>query len=147
MTTHTPLIDEILTAFFTPRVELATGIARRRIEQVERRLRECCEADGERILETDGLEIVAAERQFNPVRVITRTMQAPDLLFILTLFAQPPWLVDDRLACRAQLRLIGELTNFLVRQRLVDANDYACPILDIGGSVRRGLDALRQSTH
>lgn len=144
MTTTTPLIDEILTAFFAPRLELATGIARRRIEQVERRLRACCEAEGERVLVTDDLAIVAVEREFDPVAVITRTMHAPDLVFILTLFAEPPWLFDDRLACRAQLRLSGELATFLVNQRLVNYDDYVCPILDIGASVRNGLEALRQ---
>ena len=145
MTTHTPSINEILTTFFAARVELATGIARRRIEHVERRLRDCCEADGERVLETDDLAIVAVEREFDPVAVITRTMHAPDLLFILTLFVKPPWLFDDRLARRAQLKLSSELTRFLVAHRLVDYADYVCPILDIGASVRDGLFALRQT--
>ena len=90
-------------------------------------LRDCCEAEGERVLETDGIAVVAAEREFNPISVIVRTMHAADLVFILTLFVEPPWPFDDRLACRAQFRLSVELAGFQVDQGARRGEDVPRP--------------------
>jgi hypothetical protein len=50
---HTrPRIDDILTGFFADALEDQTGVARRRILAVEQRLRQCIEAEGDRMLTT-----------------------------------------------------------------------------------------------
>ena len=108
MNTTRPSIDDILTTFFSEVLELQTGVARKRIEAVERRLRACIEAEGDRMLTAADYDILTAERIFQPDAAIARTMHAENLLWVLTAFLLPPWRVSEPLALRTQLQLIDD---------------------------------------
>ncbi|TFB77918.1 hypothetical protein E3O06_00095 [Cryobacterium glaciale] len=124
-------IDPILRQFFDHELAGKAGLSRSRIEVVERRLRECLEAEAERILVTGDLEILAAERQFMQDGEVARTMHADDLVFILLLFVCDPWLRDDPVQRATQLRLAEYLTGHLLVARLVDREQVGCPLIDI----------------
>jgi hypothetical protein len=144
MTLLRPTIDEILNPFFHLTLLGTTGIRRRRIEAVEGQLRRCMETEGDRILESEDLLVVASERAFAPEGAIARTMHADDLVFVLTIFVSPPWLVSDGLLLRVQLTIAERLTARLLHHRLVHYGDLSCPLLDIGAGIataRRDLKA------
>ncbi|TFB88637.1 hypothetical protein E3O25_15975 [Cryobacterium sp. TMT1-3] len=124
-------IDPILRQFFDHELAGKAGLSRSRIEVVERRLRECLEAEAERILVTGDLEILAAERQFMQDGAVARTMHADDLVFMLSLFVCDPWLPDDPVQRATQLRLAEYLTGHLLEARLVDREQVVCPLIDI----------------
>ena len=67
MTNQLPSIDEIVKQFFSAQLTGKTGLTRHRIEVVEERLRACAEAEAERILVTQELLLLAAEREFDPI--------------------------------------------------------------------------------
>ena len=136
MKTQRPTIDTILRQFFDESVANKTGLARSRIELVEHRLRECLEAEAERILVSGDLDILAAERQFTPQGAVARTMHADDLIFVLVLFVRDPWLPDDLVQRATQLRLSEYLTAKLLTLRLVNREQQMCQLIDI----RVGID-------
>jgi hypothetical protein len=140
-------IDEILRRFFDRQLDQQRGMKRTRIVLVEQRLRECLEAEAERILVTADLQILAAERQFQPAGAVARTMHADDLVFILSLFVRDPWLPDDPVQRGTQLRLADALTGHLLLYRLVDFDGLSCPLLEIRGGIdleKAALTRLRR---
>ncbi|KFF59304.1 hypothetical protein JF66_12275 [Cryobacterium sp. MLB-32] len=132
-------IDEILTAFFTLQGAGQTPAARRRTLLVEARLRDCLEIEGERVLVTRDLMILAAEREFEPVGAVARTMHADDLIFVLPSFLEAPWLHGTALMKRAQLTLVEHLTAQLLNDGTVTYDEVTCPLHEI----RARLDAAR----
>ena len=131
MKTQRPTIDPILRQFFDESIADKTGLARSRIEHVEGRLRECLEAEAERILVSDDKEILAAERQFTPNGAAARTMHADDLIFILMMFVRDPWLPADPVQRATQLRMTEYLTGLLLTERLVDREQLSCQLMDL----------------
>ncbi len=146
MTLLRPTIDEILNPFFHLTLQGTTGIRRRRIEAVEQQLRRCIETEGDRILGTEDLLVVASERAFAAEGAIARTMHADDLVFVLTLFVSPPWLAADPLLLRVQLTVVERLTARLLHHRLVHYGDLSCPLLDIGAGIDHARRDLKAST-
>ena len=145
MTLLRPTIDEILNPFFHVMLRGTTGIRRRRIEAVEQQLRRCIETEGDRILETEDLLVVASERAFAAEGAIARTMHADDLVFVLSLFVSPSWRAADPLLLKVQLTVVERLTARLLHHRLVHYSDLSCPLLDIGVGIdhaRRDMKAI-----
>jgi hypothetical protein len=144
MTTRQITIADILTQFFAQSLEGKTGVARRRIDDAARQLRACIDSEADRILVTEDLELLAAERQFNPVDAVARVMGADDLIFLLSIFIEPQWQPTDRLQRAAQLRLTERLVRFILAHRLVHRHELACPILDVEVGISRGRAQLRK---
>jgi hypothetical protein len=128
---HRPTIDEILTQFFAGLREGTKGLTLTRIMLIEQRLRECVEAEAARILVDSDLQILAAERQFDPINAVARTMHADDLVFVLALFVREPWLPEERVQRTRQLQVTEKLTRFLQYYQLIDRFSIACPLIDI----------------
>jgi len=152
----TPTIDAILEGFFlervvcAPRVSARSGAAaarpspvmQRRLRSLEIRLRDYLEAEGERVLVTGDLEVLASERQFDPGGAFCRTMRADDLLFALPGFLErcvPADLTDTRL----QLATIDALTSWLLKSGLINPWGLECTLLDVDAALRRGRADLR----
>lgn len=155
--TSTPTIDVILEAFFLERVlpgvrsslkgdavaARPLPMTQRRLRSLEFRLRDYLEVEGEHILVTADLELLASERQFDPDGAFCRTMRADDLLFALPGFLKrcvPEDLADTRL----QLATIEALTSWLLRRRLVDQSGLECTLLDLEAALRHGRADLRR---
>ena len=162
MRVGTPTIDVILEMFFLERVVPAgwlvgggdsggprpSGTQRppmtqRRLRSLEGRLRDYLEIEGEHILVTADIELLASERQFDPTGAFCRTMHADDLLFALPGFLQrcvPADLTDTRL----QLATIDALTSWLLRRGLIDGAGLECTLLDVDAALRQGREDLRR---
>lgn len=139
-----PTIDEILAHFFVEQFEGKTGLGLRRIADVERRLRLCCESEAERVLIDSDRAILSIEREFNPGGAVARIMHADPLIFILSIFVTTEWLPADAVQAKVQLRIVERLTGFLLRHRLIDRYDYSCPLIDIEMRIRQGRDEARR---
>ena len=142
MTTKRTTINEILIPFFAARLDGKKGVTRRRIDAVEQQLRDCLEAEAERILVTSDLLLLAAEREFDPVGAVARTMHADDLVFILSIFVKPQWQPTDPIQRRTQLRLTELLTGYLLGRRLVDQDGLCCPLIEIQIGIDHGRAEL-----
>jgi hypothetical protein len=138
MYTTQPRIDSILAAFFANELE-RSGTARRRIEKVESRLRQCVEAEGDRMLSDHDFEVLRTERAFDRRTPIAHSMHAHDLLWVLAMFLVEPWRLSDPLALREQVRITDELTKHILRHRLVDLGLAEHPLTHI----REGLVMAR----
>lgn len=136
-------IDEILTSFFALQGAGQTPAARRRTLLVERALRDCLEAEGDRVLVTRDLVVLAAEREFDPVGAMARTMHADDLIYVLPTFLEPPWLQGTALMKRAQLTLVEHLTAQLLNNGTVKYDEVTCPLHEIRGRIDNARAALR----
>lgn len=139
-----PTIEELLNQFFTVQQSGKKGIGRQRIEEVERQLRACVEAEAERILVTSDLLLLASEREFDPTDAVARVMHADDLVFILSIFVEPGWQPSDPTQRQAQLRMTQLLTNYLLDYGFVDREELCCPLLDIRCGISRSRAELRQ---
>lgn len=128
---HRPTIDEILERFFSEQRTGKKGLTLTRIMTIEQRLRECVEAEAERVLVASDLQILAAEREFDQTNAVARTMHADDLVFLLTLFVKEPWLPEERVQRTRHLQVTGKLAHYLQYYRLVDRFSIACPLIDI----------------
>lgn len=142
MTESRPTITRILREFFDSQLAGTTGLRRSRIEAVELRLRECVEAEGDRILVSSDLAILAAERQLEPTGAVARLMHADDLVFVLSLYLGEPWLEHDPVDLRLQIRLVERLTARLLANGLVSGDELACPLYEIEGALGRARRAL-----
>jgi hypothetical protein len=138
-----PTIDHVLTAFFNDRKDGVTGLRRRRIDGVERRLRECLEREGHHVLCDDCRVLLELERQFGSAGAFARTMYADALLLLLRRFIDPPWLPPDPQDRRVQLRLADALAAYLDAHRLFDRRAYAIPFLELQCSILQAREALR----
>ncbi len=147
MSSATPTIDIVLDGFFAERLSGSarggpTGMRQRRLRSLELRLRDYLEAEGGGVLVTSDCELLAIERQFDPVGAFCRTMHSDDLVFALPGFLErcvPVDLTDSRL----QLSTIEALTSWLIRRRLIDQTGLECVLLDVGAALRRGRAGLR----
>jgi hypothetical protein len=144
MTTARRTIDEILQPFFAALAHGKKGLTLRRIQEVERHLRQCGESEAERVLIASDLAVLAAERQFDPDGAVARVMHADDLVFILAIFVQPDWQPSDPVQRRMQLRITEQLALNLVRRRLIDRSSLACPLIDIEIGIERGREEARR---
>ena len=158
----TPTIDVILEMFFLEQVVPAGWVfggggsagprpsptqrppmTQRRLRSLEGRLRDYLEVEGEHILVTADIELLASERQFDPAGAFCRTMHADDLLFSLPGFLErcvPADLTDTRL----QLATIDALTSWLLRRGLIDGAGLECILLDVDAALRQGREDLRR---
>ena len=141
--TSGPTIDAILEAFFVERVVSASPMRQRRLRSLEYRLRDCLEVEGERILVTADLELLASEREFDPDGAFCRTMRADDLLFALPGFVER-YVPEDLTDTRLQLATIEVLTAWLLRRRLIDQWRLECTLLDLEVALRHGRADLRR---
>lgn len=136
-TTQRITIDEILRLFFSQQSAGKKGLTLTRIRTVEQRLRECVEAEADRILVTADRQLVAAERQFDPNAAVARTMHADDLVYLLSIFVEQAWLPDDRVQRAKQVQLAAALADHLLRTGLVNPEGMSCPLIEIRGAVYR----------
>lgn len=137
-------IDQILTPFFEANIASASGIKQHRISEVEVLLRDCLEAEGPRVLTTGDLQIVSAERDFQPEGAFARTMHADDLVFVLAIFTRPPWLAHEPALLRVQLAIAERLTATVLHNGLVDYQEVNCPLLDIDAAISQTLWELNR---
>ena len=137
-----PTIDAILTEFFGERRGSSPGLKQRRLRALELRLRDYLEAEGDRILVTADLELLASERQFDPAGAFCRTMRAEDLVFALLGFLER-CVPDEAVDARLQLTTIEALMASLIRRGLIDQTGLECILLDVSGALRRGRAELR----
>lgn len=136
-TTQRITIDEILRLFFAEQSAGKKGLTLTRIRTVEQRLRECVEAEADRILVTADRQLVAAERQFDREGAVARTMHADDLVYLLSIFVEEQWLPDDRVQRAKHVQLAARLADHLLRTCLVNREGMSCPLIEIRGAVYR----------
>lgn len=139
-----PTIDSVLDIFFAKHIECATGVKRQRILQIEVLLREYLEGLPDTFFTTPELAILRSEREFDPDGAIGRVMNAEALLYALPKFVEPRHLQMPELLQREQLRLVGNLANYLVSTPL-RADDYACVQLDLGRALDKAKVSLDRS--
>ncbi|WP_166875646.1 hypothetical protein [Salinibacterium sp. ZJ450] len=139
-----PTIDEVLRPFFATRLDGATGIKRKRTEQIEALLREYLEADCDKVFTPFERSVVAAERQFSPDGAVCRTMNAEVLLFSLLGFLDPSHLPPDPLLRRAQLSIVESLIAGLVRTDLAEL-DTVCFQYDLRAALDRAQAELNST--
>lgn len=96
------------------------------------------------MLVTRDLVVLAAEREFDPVGAVARTMHADDLIYVLPTFLEPPWLQGTDLMRRSQLTLVSHLTAQLLRDGTVNYDEVTCPVHEIRARIDRALGALRK---
>lgn len=142
MTYLQPPIDILLRHHFDTTLEGTIGVGRRRIEQVERLLREFLESDGPRTLCPCNLTILAAEGEFQPEAAFTRAMHADELLFALPLFLGEVAPQTDPLLRRVLLRTVEGLTRMLVGDGLVDQQDQMGTLWEIRYTLDRAKAEL-----
>ena len=143
MDTTEPRIDDILTAYFSTVTEGQVGATRSRTERVERWLRRCVEAEGDRMLDDVDYAILALERAVQPEAAVARTMRADALLWVLAVFLIAPWRMGDRLALALQLQVAEELAKRVIQGGLVCVACAEHPL----SHIRDGLSAGRQELH
>jgi hypothetical protein len=71
-------------------------------------------------------------------------MHADDLIYVIPIFLQQPWLQAEPLLQRAQLEIAEWLTARIVHDRLVDYGDLSCPLLEIRVSIDRARRELNR---
>jgi hypothetical protein len=137
-----PVIDDILAKFFAAELEEEHGAARERIEFVDVTLRHYLEAEGKRVLTPDDLTLLRCEREFDADGAFARTMHADDLILAIAgyLGAVAPC---EPLVLRAQLRTVERLIASVLAQRLVNAEDLVCALLDARAAIDRRRRELR----
>ena len=143
MNTTEPHINDILDSFFNAYRARKKGVALQRINQVETRLYECLELDGPAILVTADQELLLAEREFAPNNAMARTMHAGDLIFVIGLFLEPPWLAAELAERRVQVAVCSELLRFVFSSGLVNRHDFACHMYSIEASIRQARSTLQ----
>jgi hypothetical protein len=148
--THSRLpADRLLTDFFALHSADKRGASLARVRRVEAALRACLESEGSRILVAHDLEMLEAERQFSRTGAVARIAHGDDLIFVLSVFVEPRYLlvdVDDR---RAQLSATKHLVEYLLTRCRLGARELSCPLLDIDyrlAESRRGLAARDPAT-
>lgn len=133
-------IDDILHSFFLTEGFGKKGTAHRRIRFVELTLREYLEESGSGILTTWDRALLALEVLDEPNGAFCRTMHADDLVFALPGYLRlSPLDTTDR---RTQLRVVEHLVAFIKRCALIDEQDMACPLLEVGAAILDGRRAL-----
>jgi hypothetical protein len=133
-------IDDILHSFFLTESFGKKGTAYRRIRFVELSLRDHLEESGSAILTTWDRALLALEVLDEPYGAFCRTMHADDLVFALPGYLRLSPLDDtDR---RTQLRVVEHLVAFIKRCSLIDEDDMACPLLEVGAAILHGRRAL-----
>ncbi|TFB87506.1 hypothetical protein E3O44_10450 [Cryobacterium algoricola] len=146
MNTTQPHIDEILRAFFEHELAGRRGpVTRQRITRVYQRLLECLETEAEAILADDDRVLLAAEREFQSVGAMARTMHAENLFDWLFLFLLEPWLdpyKQDRQDQRVQLRLTSALIDMLVSNQLIDWSRRARLLAELRAAIRSASRTL-----
>lgn len=140
-----PHIEAILEPFFGAVIAGRSGIARQRVQTVLSHLRACMETDGHRILVTRDLVLLEAEKQFAPGNAFARTMHADDLVYVLAMFVDRPWLHELPPIRRVQLDVVALLADQLQDRGLIDAEDLICTLLDIKARIRSARRELREA--
>lgn len=116
---NSPTVEEIIVSFFEQQAARKTGLRAKRIHDVERDLRAYLEADGDRCVTAEGLQILNLERAFAPEGAFVRCMHAEDLFCALADFVKPAWLSEDRVQLGVQIRMVRELTQWMLRRKLI----------------------------
>ncbi|WP_166982834.1 hypothetical protein [Paramicrobacterium fandaimingii] len=140
---RTPTIEELLVPFFIEQTAGKTGKRLRRVQEVERHLREYLQTAGHRILTTWSLGILNLERQFHPDDAFIRCMHADDLLYTLATFIEPAWLSDDRIQARVQVGIAEKLMLWLRENGLVTYADVSCELQRLVVAIYRVKRAQR----
>lgn len=135
--------DELFDTFFARETTDVVGVRLSRIREVERRVRDCLEQEAERIVVTDDLARLAAERRTEPRGAAARIADGEDLVFLFNLFLREPWLADDPTDRRVQFRVIEHFTAWLISRRHVNGYGLECPLLDLRYALDSGRRALR----
>ncbi|MGT2427195.1 hypothetical protein [Amnibacterium kyonggiense] len=111
-----PTADPFLADFFADRRRGAAGVRLDRIARDESDLRLALELTGPDVLDVDGLVLLDAERQLEPVAAVARVLPVTDLPAVLHRFLTDPLYrprpVDE---ARDRLDTIGALVRALAR--------------------------------
>jgi len=138
----TPATD-LFDMFFARETADATGVRLARIREVELRLRDCLDMECERILVTDDLARLAAERRIEPANAAARVADGEDLVFIFKFFLREPWLAENPTDRRVQFRVVEHFTAWLIARHHIDSYGLECPLLDLRYAIDLGRRALR----
>lgn len=138
-----PTIERLLVPFFVEQTAEKTGKRLRRVQEVERHLREYLEVAGHRGLSAEGLGILNFERQFHPDSAFIRCMRADDLLYTLATFIEPAWLPDDPVQARVQVSIVEKLMRWLREHRFITYADVSCELQRLVVAIYRVRRAQR----
>ena len=125
-----PTITRILRDFFDAQFETMPPVRRDRAIEIEYRLRQFLEAEGEHRLVTFDLVLLRTEQQISPTGAFSRLMHADDLAVVLGGFVAENWLPRDPVDRRLQVRLTGLLLKHLIARALIDPHEMACFVLE-----------------
>jgi hypothetical protein len=143
-TTLNPSITQLLDEFFDAYKPTAGTALRKRISLVRAHLSRQLEAEGPRELTTSQLAILEADRQFDPNDAFARTMNGPELYYVLTRYPLPQFAMAGWLQRQAQLDVIAALASYLWARRLVSpANVSECDLIEFDIAMERARSAAR----
>ncbi|WP_286276808.1 hypothetical protein [Naasia aerilata] len=146
MTTPTPTIDSILSAFFRERRKGVSGPRHGDITRVETSLRDFAEFFGPSRLCAHHQSVLGRERRAGRRNPVAHLLRADALLDILAAFVALSVPVEEQRR-RLQLQLVAALLSSLLERRLVDGADVAY-LFQLRRQVRRmeaGLPARRET--
>ncbi|WP_150306634.1 hypothetical protein [Planctomonas psychrotolerans] len=124
-------IDTILRSVFDALLEPARGVKFRRIQQVERLLREYLDTVGEATLCPCNRTLLSGERQWEPDGAFCRIMGADELFVALPFFVRQRAPLVDPLLRRMLAQCVDTLVGVLVGDRLVSADGRSDVLRDI----------------
>ncbi|WP_213815350.1 hypothetical protein [Glaciihabitans sp. dw_435] len=136
-------IARLLDDFFAEVAEGARPTTVRRLATVRMHLEAYLDEHAWHVLTSRQLAILRAEQQHNPVGAFARTMGAEDLFFAFSCYLRPEYRLRNVVDARCQVRVIGQLTQWLyARGLLANWRDMACIALDIECALREARRSL-----
>jgi hypothetical protein len=145
-----PLISDILKAFFTNYRCNGSDSVRAHVAAVRTDLESHLEAEGSRVLTTVQQQILNTERQFAPDGAFVRTMHADDLYYALLHYLHPAHALAGVEQHEAQLDAVGALAEWLSRSGLIGGQNVSeCTIIEFDlamSRVREVVNAERAAT-
>lgn len=125
-----PNISAVLDSFFSDASVTKSECTRARYSRAHTELvRYLDDVDLAALLGDEIAQIVAAEREFNPVHAFLRVMTAEELIFMLPGFVDSFRLPSSRADARSQISLTDRLVRYLIRFRLIDESVFGTQIL------------------
>ncbi|MEE6272949.1 hypothetical protein [Georgenia wangjunii] len=132
----------VLAEFFSAVDARANRVVRAHAGAVQQHLDVYLDTEAERVLTTDELALVEAERQIDPVAAVARVTGPEALVAALPGFVDAAWLLPAQTAARAQVRLVEALVAWLEENRHVDRHAMACFLLEVDAACRRARSLI-----
>lgn len=117
MDLRTPSIADVFDPWLSAYAAARTGRRRDRILAVGRRVRQCVEAEWERIATDAERELIALELQFDTPDPAARSISFEALPDVLLLVASERWMPGDPQDRRAQLQVLGAAGEWMAAPR------------------------------